>query len=294
MRKCFVHVGTHKTGTTSIQMVLSGCAERLQEAGLLYPNTGRVSEPYAHHNIAWEVGAANFFRRENGGIEDLLKEIDSCEHNIILSSEDLSSLIGTPRFNKFIKTLQEHGLQVCVIVYLRNQIGYIRSLYLQGIRNGRTGPFGGFLARALEAKPLPELGINFLDYRDMLNRLKVLKDVDLIVRSYDDAQRGSLISDFLSILGLTASSSMRIRIFIRTPNCRSPNRSRCTSRADSGGRPHGASESSSSSSLLRWRATPSISSCRRKEESSKNFSGPTNMFSTDTAYLNSGACEPHD
>jgi len=202
-RTCYLHIGTHKTGSTAIQNALSEGAERLKQFGFLYPATGRTHEYTAHHNIAWDVGGANMFRREVGSAADLLKEIAACEHDVILSSEDFSNIVGSRQFKNFVVALQDNNFHVRIVVYLRNQIDYIRSLYLQGLHHQRTPPLDSFIARALAPIRLPELGITFLDYRDMLNRLRGIKDVDLIVRSYDDLKQTSVVRDFMSMLGLS-------------------------------------------------------------------------------------------
>jgi hypothetical protein len=204
-RACYLHIGTHKTGSTSIQAALNCGGERLKQFGFLYPSTGRTNEYTAHHNIVWELGGANMFRREIGSVAGLLKEIESCEHDIILSSEDFSNLIGGRAFKNFVVTLQDNNFRVCIVVYLRNQIDYIRSLYLQGLHHQRTAPFARFIQRALGPVRLPELGINYLNYRDMLNCLRATKEVDLIVRSYDESKKTSVVRDFMSILGLTGN-----------------------------------------------------------------------------------------
>lgn len=52
--KLFLHVGTHKTGTTSIQNVLDAWSDRLfAAAGILYPSVGRAaSAPRQHLSLA--------------------------------------------------------------------------------------------------------------------------------------------------------------------------------------------------------------------------------------------------
>jgi len=51
----FVHIGTHKTGTTSIQNFLRNHATSLNECGVFVPKSGTLDENSGHHNIAWEM-----------------------------------------------------------------------------------------------------------------------------------------------------------------------------------------------------------------------------------------------
>ena len=49
----YLHVGTHKTGTTAIQALLTTRSDAFAQAGLFVPQTGRIDEASGHYNIAW-------------------------------------------------------------------------------------------------------------------------------------------------------------------------------------------------------------------------------------------------
>ncbi|MGV6852729.1 MAG: hypothetical protein ACWA5R_11220, partial [bacterium] len=55
MKKVILHIGTPKTGTSSIQRWLYQHSETLLELGILYPRTGR--QGVAHHLIARVIQA---------------------------------------------------------------------------------------------------------------------------------------------------------------------------------------------------------------------------------------------
>src|ERR1044072_876913 len=117
MRRCFLHLGTHKTGTTSLQALLNESYLKLRELGYLYPRAGRPPEvPFGHHNIAWEISGDRGFRAENGGIEDLLAEIKGVPHDVIISSEDFECSLGRDgALPEFIRQLQTCGLHVIAV-----------------------------------------------------------------------------------------------------------------------------------------------------------------------------------
>ena len=54
MVKIFVHIGTHKTGTTSIQKFARSNEEKLKMKGFFYPGYSILGkkEHYGHHHIA--------------------------------------------------------------------------------------------------------------------------------------------------------------------------------------------------------------------------------------------------
>ena len=146
MRKCFLHVGTHKTATTSIQHFLDSHPQELARSGYLYPRVGRPEEARAgHHNIAWEISGDRRFRADYGDGEALIREIADTDHNIIISSEDFEcSAHHAGKFGKFIVAIQKLGIRMSVIVYLRSQIDYAESLYCTLLQFGFDQPFSLF------------------------------------------------------------------------------------------------------------------------------------------------------
>src|SRR6056297_28741 len=85
--KFYLHIGTNKTGTSSIQRSLSDSTELLAENGICYPDTGRDDEyRVAHHPFA-ELGR-NFPRQMAEQVASMVEEAESRGlDSIILSSE---------------------------------------------------------------------------------------------------------------------------------------------------------------------------------------------------------------
>ncbi|MCD6476478.1 MAG: hypothetical protein J7K85_09515 [Anaerolineaceae bacterium] len=158
-KRIFLHIGTHKTATTTIQ---KGCVENstaLRNAGWLYPATGMFM--VGQHNIAWEMASRheqpwnyiNYwvrFRPEWGGVDALKEEIDaSSAENVILSSEDFDGL-RTERIQLLAEKLSSYTVEV--IVYLREQTSLLQSAWAQFIKSGFiTIDFAGFLDDMLAA-----------------------------------------------------------------------------------------------------------------------------------------------
>jgi hypothetical protein len=201
MRRCFIHIGTHRTGTTSLQIALSAHSQALQDRHYLYPLSGRPPEvPHGQHNLAWEISGDYRFQKDSGGIEDLLKEIGGTTHNVILSSEDFGcSIHYFENFTEFIRRLQSHQFEIKLLVYFRNQIDYARSLYFALLHYGFDRPFDDFLDEILARGQFTwRYWVCAFCYRDFLQRLEAIGDVDIIVRSFEDAKKRSLLADCLS------------------------------------------------------------------------------------------------
>lgn len=193
MRNCFIHIGTHKTGTTSIQHLLSRNSSALEERGYFYPQAGRLDWLPGHHNLAWEISGDLRYRSDYGSIDDLIREVKNKSEHIILSSEDFGWSLyngsNGSKFSDFILLLQSSGFLVTVILYVRNQIDYLPRAYLTALECGVK----------LSWREWEYFNV---DYCDLLRRVHENANVDVIVRSYDQA-RASICRDFLSIFNLT-------------------------------------------------------------------------------------------
>jgi hypothetical protein len=208
MRMCLIHVGTHRTATTSLQVALSRSRRTLSGKGYLYPVAGVPTQaPDGHHNIAWEIAGDRRFRQENGTVEDLIAEITSApEHSVLVSSEDFECAVHHTRFCEFIQRLQLAGLNVSILVYLRNQADYVASLYMEMLKHGLGLTFAEFLEKVLATGRYEwQRWIFLFDYENLLARLEALEGTQLIVRSYEVSEVRSPIADYLSLLGLSAA-----------------------------------------------------------------------------------------
>jgi hypothetical protein len=100
-----VHIGTHKTGTKSLQSMLGHHSTWFADQGLYYPVTGRLQDG-GHHNIAWQLCGDFRFDPANGSLYDLVGELDRRRPpNVFLSSEDFESLYR--RETQLARTIHE-------------------------------------------------------------------------------------------------------------------------------------------------------------------------------------------
>ncbi len=192
-----MHIGYHKTGTTSIQFALSRNRDGLLDHGYLYPKSGEKWN--AHHNLAWQLQETNRYDRfepELGSWEDLIEEIEtSVAENIILSSEDFC-YARPPSIVKIAEYLQPY--EVNIIVYLRRQDQYLQSKWIQIAKLGKSLPtFSEWIDEELDRN-------QFLDYAAILDRwAKVFGTPNIIVRPFEKEVLGTgLIVDFLRLCGL--------------------------------------------------------------------------------------------
>ena len=146
MRRCFIHIGTFKTATTAIQQALAAGSASLEGRGILYARTGRPFGQHGQHNIALQMARDSRFRRWCGDQRRLLKEIKSFDGDVLLSSEDFqSALFNGDELDQFVRSIRDVGFEVVLIVYLRNQLSYLPSLYLTLVGMGMDVCFDAFV-----------------------------------------------------------------------------------------------------------------------------------------------------
>ena len=113
-REVIIHIGLHKTGTTSIQGFAADHRQELAEAGICYPVAGSFPWYPAHHGIAWQARGDVRFDPAYGGIEEAIRELLESPAPVgLISSEDFSWLAGAPlTLRSFRDRLRAAGLRI--------------------------------------------------------------------------------------------------------------------------------------------------------------------------------------
>jgi hypothetical protein len=130
--RLIVHIGTLKTGTTSLQHSMFDVRGRLREDhGVHFAGTDRAASPRKHTSVSRASRSSNEAKRDVE-YEALLKDFErSGAHTMIVSEEQMSY----PResvpafFQRFIPRFD-----VDVVCYLRRQDIFMESLYNQAMR----------------------------------------------------------------------------------------------------------------------------------------------------------------
>jgi hypothetical protein len=204
MKKLYLHIGTHKTGTTAIQQALSIHAADLVNANYIVPHTGRIAPQSGHHNIAWEISGDERFQSDFGGIAQLQTELSSSDADVILSSEDFSCAVcrNPGKFKQFVDEMKGWGLRPTIVVYFRNQVGYASSLYKELVRHGLDFDFDAFCQEIISSGQFVWRNWTFpFCYLDFVNKLSALDGTTLVVRCYDQIEH-SAVEDFAQVVGL--------------------------------------------------------------------------------------------
>ena len=90
--RLLLHIGTHKTGTTSIQKFCAGNRARLRGQGLWYPDYDLIGKEghYAHHHLAHALAGLPTSRGNREEAEGFFAAIRSSLRNdetVLISAE---------------------------------------------------------------------------------------------------------------------------------------------------------------------------------------------------------------
>jgi len=203
MKTLFLHVGIHKTGTTSVQNTLFMNKSLLKEHGYLYPDSfgkNHSIELYSafcdnpekyHINMKKDFSIDQINEYNLNNLNNLKKEINetSCS-NIILSGEDISVLTKKNLFNlkKYINT-ELNISKIIIILNIREVISFLNSAYQQTIVDNTYINL--------------ENHYNF--YQSKIDKfLQVFKNEKLLVSKYEDSCKNSYgpVGYFCEIIGL--------------------------------------------------------------------------------------------
>lgn len=206
-RIIIIHIGTHKTATSSIQVFLQQQRERLRAGGLYLPRAGVSPNSHGHHNIAWSLRPHEpRFDPAHGGLDDLLQDLAACGcDRAVISSEDFEYVVQYPAtLRAFDARLTEAGWTPHYLVFFRNPESYQDSLYAELLKHGLDMPWDTFKAQAVRHGHLRTHGdwyFNF-DRAAFLAEWRAALGRDIQAASYDEAVAGpGVLPTFLSLIG---------------------------------------------------------------------------------------------
>jgi hypothetical protein len=197
-----LHIGTHKTGSTTIQDTLFHNRDLLRRRGIVYPRIGPFA-PHHHLTTAW-IDLPERYRGRRPARENwatIVKAWAGDARTVIVSSEEFSRMrpkaVDLAELRRIVEPFDRKRM-VCV---LRNQLGYMQSIYLQVIKDNPFVPFDAYVAQCLRTGYATGLA---LDYNDLLDRmLGGFALSETVWLPYERAaQAGGLVAQFLAALDL--------------------------------------------------------------------------------------------
>ena len=193
MRKLFLHIGVHRTATSSLQKFLRDNEKVLLSHGYLYPYSAPRHAAQIEQIVSGGISAADF-------AIDLLRQVEQASvpvDAVILSDEDIS-LIADPSILAGLQKMFE----VKIVVSLRRQDLWLESWYLQNVKwqwNPRLAhlTFDDFFAQRDR--------FFWIDYAAHLGRYEAVFGLDAVLVSVFETSSmpDGPIAAFLRLLGIS-------------------------------------------------------------------------------------------
>lgn len=150
MARLVLHIGTHKTATTTLQDTFAANRALLAREGLIYPKIGQAT---GHHGLVMEWLALPPVYALPGGPAAAWGRIAALARGpgvVFLSSEEFSRGQPLPRVDFRALRQRLAGFEgVTVLCTLRDQLSYLQSIYLEVSKKQVPQPWSVFLAEAL-------------------------------------------------------------------------------------------------------------------------------------------------
>ncbi len=207
-----LHIGTEKTGTTSIQEFLAHNRAQLKQAGILYPiclgDKNHIKLTAYAERSPWPFGEKNL------GIDSPEKHAAFCltleqqldeelqrrpYRSVIMSNEHLHSNLSNPEQIQALKAfLAPHFSDIKVLVYFRRQDLMALSLYSTALLVGFTPN------RQLDVSAARSYYYRFDSIYD--NWAGIFGSENLLVKAFarDKLVGGNVVVDFCATAGLSA------------------------------------------------------------------------------------------
>lgn len=202
-----VHLGPHKTGSTSVQTAAHARRDLLREHGVHY--AGRSTRP---RKAVWALGVPGGGYRTRQVSEAqwwrLVEEVRAAgEQRVLVSNEDLGRA-DAQQAARVVDGLG--GPRVHVVVVARPIVGYLPSQWQQRVRGGERRRYDDWLRVVLDQGRETREGRNVWqahDFTGLLDRWVAQVGPDrLTVIASDDRDRDLLPRTFEAMLGLPRRS----------------------------------------------------------------------------------------
>lgn len=156
-RKCTIvfHIGTEKTGSTTLQNTLHLNRRKMSERGVFYLTlndriesrsiaaaalgTGQPDDYFMRYGIETSGQRAEYQKNTQKEVHEILQSLSDDIHTVVVSSEHLHSRVRRSEQIAWLKSLfDQYAIEYKVICYLRRQTDMVESYYSTMLKNGEV------------------------------------------------------------------------------------------------------------------------------------------------------------
>ncbi len=202
--KLILHVGTPKTGTTSIQVYLDKKQRKLRSKGILYPNRFHNPNAPKHQWFERNLVTANAESLVDN-FKGIINHVEKHTHTILLSSEGIyNHWWDFPEESKAL-LLELNGLfDVEIWAWFREPLVFAESFYKQCIRNPQVDHISCYGRDLSFAEVLEDPWFaQHLDYIGFINECDEMFGKESVM--VFDAQKDT-VATVIELLGLTTAN----------------------------------------------------------------------------------------
>lgn len=199
----YLHIGNHKTGTTSVQRALCAKRAELAREGISY--FSRFLSRSERKSInRWVVTSGSGADMQGAVHSGLAARLAAAGQRVVASGESFSWLFSPAEISGLQSELARRFDEIKIICYVRRQDEQLLSLHQQGATGSNTD-----IARFFgnESTALPHYRQYFDLYLDYSQRLEKWAEAfgteNIIVRVCERGQlyRGDVVADFFRAIG---------------------------------------------------------------------------------------------
>ena len=201
-KKLVLHIGTHKTGTSTIQALLGDNRKLLLESGILYPSTDRGPNPKLQKHTSLFLSVCQGAGKFSQEYSLIMREFDQSNCSVmVLSAEGFSSPQFKQRNFHLLKKFSEY-FDIKVVCFVRRQDYFMESLWNQNCKNGQQlSHIVDFLKNGKNSQR--QLYLNSLNFYSEFCDVRVI--------NFDLAVKDGLEKTFAEISGIPIPTSKRPR-----------------------------------------------------------------------------------
>lgn len=231
--KAIVHIGTEKTGTTSIQRYLYLNRKKLSAAGYHFiQSAGETNNRALPAYCVADERFDDFFRAEGittheekeqfkrsfiNRFEAELQGLPKRIHTVLISSEHFHSRISTEaELHNVHALLSTYFDEIKVVCYLREQVATCVSYYSTHLKGGGIASFGKFLERCKSTDIYYNYALMLKNWESFFG-FEAL-DVSLFAKDY--FLNGNLLDDFTAKIDLSLVGTLNQNVELENESLR--------------------------------------------------------------------------
>ena len=194
--RIILHIGTHKTGTSALQLWLHRQRGALRDAGWLYPRAFQYHD-HSHHHL-YHALADN--ERTAEAAQKLQEEIGLAPRpveTVLISSELLEKVVADPvRLPNLLSFFARLNAQVEVVCFVRPQAAIVDSIFKQWVKDTRVQ----YRKLPADMIRMQRAHLAYSKYLDQWNALEPVYSVR--IGSYPATQGQDIFAKFAMLCGL--------------------------------------------------------------------------------------------